>query len=159
MGVVRNITPTYARSEKGTRAKCENSITPGARVSTVGALGIDGLVAEMCYEGTMTALVFRAFVENVLVPVLHYHSIIILDNAKVHYDQDAIAMIETIGASVIYLPTYSPELNPIENIWSKVKCYLRKVTILDTEQLYQAIADALKTITPSDARNCFQHCL
>ena len=56
-------------------------------------------------------------------------------------------MIETIGASVIYLPTYSPELNPIENIWSKVKCYLRKVTILDTEQLYQAIADALKTIT------------
>ena len=64
MGVVRNITPTYARSEKGTRAKCENSITPGARVSTVGALGIDGLVAEMCYEGTMTALVFRAFVEN-----------------------------------------------------------------------------------------------
>jgi len=62
-------------------------------------------------------------------------------------------------AAVIFLPPYSPELNPIENIWSKVKSYLRKVPILDTEQLYQAIADALKTITPTDARNCFLHCL
>ncbi len=113
----------------------------------------------MCYEGTMNALVFRTFVEGILVPVLNYHSIVILDNAKVHYDEEAVAMIETVGASIIYLPPYSPELNPIENIWSKVKNYLKKITILDTEQLYQAIADALKTITPSDARNCFQHCL
>lgn len=68
-------------------------------------------------------------------------------------------MIETTGASVMYLPPYSPELNPIENIWSKAKNYLRKIPILDTEYLYLAIAHALETITPSDARNSFVHCL
>ena len=159
MGVSRNITRTYARSEKGKRAKCENSITPGTRVSTVGALGINGLIAEMCYEKTMAALVFRVFVEHILVPVLHSKNVVILDNAKVHYDEEAIAMIETTGASVMYLPPYSPELNPIENIWSKAKNYLRKIPILDTEHLYLAIAYALETITPSDARNSFAHCL
>ncbi len=70
MGTVKNITRTYARSEKGKRAKCENSITPGTRVSTVGALGINGLLAEFCYEGTMTAAVFKAYVEQILVPIL-----------------------------------------------------------------------------------------
>ncbi|MCP3929601.1 MAG: hypothetical protein GY705_10915 [Bacteroidetes bacterium] len=59
----------------------------------------------------------------------------------------------------MYLPPYSPELNPIENIWSKVKSYLRKIPILDTEQLYQAIADALQIITPDDAKNCLLNCL
>ena len=159
MGVNANITRTYARSEKGTRAKCENPITPGARVSTVGALGVNGLVAEMCYQGTMNAIVFRIFIEHILVPVLLPNNIVILDNAKVHYDEDAIAMIETVGAGVMYLPPYSPELNPIENIWSKAKSYLKKIPILDTEHLYNTIAYALNTITPSDARNSFIHCL
>ena len=159
MGVNENITRTYARSKKGTRAKCENSITPGTRVSTVGALGVNGLLAEMCYEGTMNAIVFRVFVEHILVPVLRPNNIVILDNAKVHYDEDAIAMIETTGAGVMYLPYYSPELNPIENIWAKAKSYLKKIPIFDTEYLYFAIAQALETITPSDARNCFVHCL
>ncbi|MDM8566605.1 transposase [Candidatus Halobeggiatoa sp. HSG11] len=113
----------------------------------------------MCYQGTMNAIVFRTFIEHILVPVLRPNNVVILDNATVHYDEDAIAMIETTGAGVMYLPSYSPELNPIENIWSKVKSYLKKIPILDTEQLYLAIADALNIITPSDARNCFIHCL
>ena len=103
MGVNANITRTYARSEKGTRARCENPINPCARISTVGALGINGLMAEMCYQGTMNALVFRIFVEHILVPVLRPNNVVILDNAKVHFDEDAIAMIETTGAGVMYL--------------------------------------------------------
>lgn len=158
MGATRNTTRTYARSEKGTRAKCSNSITPGTRISTIGALGFHGLLTEFCYEGTLTGIIFRLFVEQFLVPVLRPYHVVILDNAKAHYDDEAIQAIESIGAAVIFLPPYSPELNPIKNIWSKVKSYLRKVPILDTEQLYQAIADALKTITPTDARNCFLHC-
>ncbi len=69
MGVVRNITRHYARSEKGERALSENSLTKGIRVSTVGALGFNGLLTEFCYQGTMTAIVFRFFVENFLVPI------------------------------------------------------------------------------------------
>ena len=62
MGVNENITRTYARSEKGKRAQCENPITPGTRISTVGALGVNGLVAEMCYQGTMNAVGFRVLI-------------------------------------------------------------------------------------------------
>ena len=103
MGVNANITRTYARSEKGTRARCENPIKPVARISTVGALGINGLLAEMCYQGTMNAIVFKTFIEHILVPVLRPNNIVILDNATVHYDEDAIAMIETTGAGFMYL--------------------------------------------------------
>jgi len=82
-----------------------------------------------------------------------------MDNARVHYDEDAIAMIEATGARIMFLPAYSPELNPIEHIWSKVKNFIKKTVISNTEELYQALADALETITPLDAQNCFQHCL
>jgi len=82
-----------------------------------------------------------------------------MDNARVHYDEDAIAMIEATGARTMFLPAYSPELNPIEHIWSKVKNFIKKTVISNTEELYQALADALETITPLDAQNCFQHCL
>ena len=82
-----------------------------------------------------------------------------MDNARVHDDEDAIAMIEATGARTMFLPAYSPELNPIELMWSKVKNFIKKTVISNTEELYQALADALETITPDDAQNCFQHCL
>ncbi len=94
-------------------------------------------------------------VEHILVPILLPNNVIILDNA----DEDTIAMIETTGTGVMYLPPYSPELNPIENIWSKAKNYLKKIPSCGTEQLYLATADSLNIITSSDARNYFIHCL
>jgi transposase len=158
-GSVRNMTRRHARSPKGQRAHCENSLTRGTRISTIGALGTEGLLTAFCYEGTMTGFLFAFFVEQFLVPVLTPSNVVILDNAKVHYDEDAIAMIEATGAGVLFLPPYSPELNPIEHIWSKVKNFIKKTVISTTEELYQAIEDALETITPLDAKNCFQHCL
>jgi transposase len=87
----------------------------------------------------------RIEVKEFLVPVLTRSNVVILDNAKSHYDEDAIAMIEATGAGVVFLPPYSPELNPIENIWSKVKNYIKKTVISNTEELYQVIAEALET--------------
>lgn len=158
-GSVRNITRSHARSPRNQRAYCGNSLTRGTRISTIGALGYEGLLTAFCYEGTLTAILFAFFVENFLVPVLSPSNVVILDNASMHYDENAIAMIEATGAGVVFLPPYSPELNPIEHIWSKIKSFLKKTVISSTEELYQAIADALKMITPSDAKNCFQHCL
>ena len=94
-----------------------------------------------------------------MVPVLTPSNVVILDNATSHYSEEAIAMIEETGAGVVFLPPYSPELNPIENIWAKVKNFLKKTVISNTDELYQAIADALEMITPDDAKNCFEHCL
>jgi len=105
----------------------------------------------------MKVLLFAFFVKEFLVPVLKPSNVVILDNAKSHYDEEAIAMIEATGAGVVFLPPYSPELNPIEHIWAKVKSFIKKTVISNTEELYQAIASALKTISPDDAKNSFQH--
>ncbi len=158
-GSVRNLTRGHARSPLGHRAHRENSLTRGTRISTLGALGIGGLLAAFCYEGTLTGFLFAFFVKEFLVPVLTSSNVVIMDNARVHDDEDAIAMIEATGARTMFLPAYSPELNPIELMWSKVKNFIKKTVISNTEELYQALADALETITPDDAQNCFQHCL
>ena len=68
-------------------------------------------------------------------------------------------MIETTGAGVVFLPPYSPELNPIEFIWSKIKNFIKKTLISNTDELYQTLAEALETITPNEAQGCFQLCL
>ncbi|MEK8021190.1 MAG: IS630 family transposase, partial [Candidatus Parabeggiatoa sp.] len=158
-GSVRNLTRSHARSPKGQRAHSENSLIRGTRISTIGALNIDGILTALCYEGTLTALLFAFFVKEFLVPVLSPSNVVILDNATSHYSEEAIAMIEETGAGVVFLPPYSPELNPIEHIWAKVKSFLKKTVISNTNELYQAIADALKTITPDQAKKSIQHCL
>ncbi len=132
----------------------------GTRVSTIGALGTEGLFTAFCYKGTMTGFLFAFFVKQFLVPVLTPSNVVILDNVKIDMmREDAIAMIEATGAGVLFLPPYLPELNPIEHIWSKVKSIIKKTVISTTEELYQAIEDALDTITPDEAKNGFQHCL
>lgn len=158
-GISRNITSSYARSTLGQRAKCENSLTRGTRISTIGALGIDGLSATFCYEGTLNAPLFEFWVEDFLLPILTPSSVIILDNASSHKNEEVIDIIKETGACILFLPPYSPELNPIENIWSKVKNFIKKQIITSTEQLYEMIAQALNTITPSDALNSVIHCL
>ena len=158
-GSVKNLTRSHARSPVNQRVHCPNPVARGTRISTVGALSIDGLKTAFCYKGTLNAYLFAFFVKEFLVPVLTPSNVVILDNATSHYDDDAIAMIEATGAGVVFLPPYSPELNPIENIWSKVKSFIKKTAISNTEELYQTIAEALDTITPLDAKNSFQHCL
>jgi len=158
-GSVRNMTGNYARSPQGQPAKCAKSLTRGTRISTAGALTVEGVVAAFCYTGTMNAELFRFFVENFLIPILTPKNVVVLDNASTHYDETAIEMIEVTGAGIIFLPPYCPELNPIEYIWAKVKNFIKKTVISNTEELYQTIADALKTITFDDALNSINHCL
>jgi transposase len=158
-GSVRNLTRSHARSPQGQRIKSPNSLIRGSRISTIGALGTEGILTALCYEGTLNSNLFEYFIEDFLVPVLTPSKVVILDNASSHHSEKAIAMIETTGAGVIFLPPYSPELNPIELIWSQVKNFLKKTIISSTEELYEAIAAALETITPQKARNCINHCL
>jgi len=107
----------------------------------------------------MTAHLFKFWVEKFLIPILTPSSVVILDNASSHTNEEVIAMIEETQAGVLFLPPYHPELNPIENIWSKVKSFIKKTFISNTDELYQAIADALDTITTDDAFNSINHCL
>ncbi len=139
--------------------ECPNSLNKGTRISVIGALGVDGILTALSYDGTLNANLFEYFVEHFLVPVLTPNQVVILDNASSLHSEEAIALIEATGAGVVFLPPYSPELNPIELIWSKLKNFLKKTIISTTDELYQAISTALEMVTPDEAQNCINHCL
>ncbi len=114
--------------------------------------------APMVIEGPTDADVFKAYVDQVLVPSLRPGDIVILDNLSPHKRPPGMTAIETAGAEVWFLPPYSPDFNPIEKMWSKIKAFLRKAKARTWDALLAAIKDALKEITASDARNWFQSC-
>ncbi len=106
----------------------------------------------------MTQEIFRIYVTQVLLPALKPGDMVILDNLSCHKDATVIAMIEGVRASVRFLPAYSPDLNPIEKMWSKVKAYLRAAEARTAESLDEAIARSLKAISASDAAGWFASC-
>lgn len=124
----------------------------------VAALRMDGPTAPMVIEGAMDAAVFRAYIKHVLTPVLQPGQIVVLDNLSSHKGADIRRMIEAVGCDLWLLPPYSPDLNPIEMMWSKVKEFLRAAKARGTEQLYQAVGAALAAVTPEDARAWFASC-
>jgi transposase len=130
---------------------------PRKRISTIGALGPGGLTTAMCFEGTLTGAVFLQFLDEFRVPVLKPGQIVILDNAQAHKVAGVRERIGGAGARVLYLPPYSPDFNPIEMAWSKIKQFLRTAQARTVETLYEAIAQALQTLSPTDAQVFFQH--
>lgn len=158
-GATINMIRDYARSPSGQRAYATKSLNRGTRVSTIGALCHNGLVAELCFEGTLNTHIFNYFIKNLLAPKLKKGDVVILDNASAHDPDEIRDILAPFFVKVMFLPPYSPELNPIELIWSQVKHFLKKHTVTTTEALYQVVAQALQIITPLSAHNCLQHCL
>jgi transposase len=112
----------------------------------------------MTVEGAADANVFEAFVQKVLAPTLSSGDIVVMDNLSTHKVPRIIRSIEQTGARVLFLPAYSPDLNPIEKMWSKVKEFLRATKARTAEALLIAIAAALNTVTPQDAVGWFASC-
>lgn len=158
-GATINMIRDYARSLGYQRAYASKSTNRGTRVSTIGALGYHGLIAELCFEGTLNTHLFNYFIETMLAPKLKKGNVLILDNASAHDPDELREILTPKGVKVMFLPPYSPELNPIELIWSQIKRFLKKHTATTTESLYQTISQSLQMITSSIAHNCFQHCL
>jgi len=119
---------------------------------------VDGTTACMAIEGATDTAVFRAFVSEVLVPTLRPGDIVVMDNLIPHKNEETITLLEAAGATALFLPPYSPDLNPIELMWSKVKAALRATEARTHECLLKALASALDSISDSDARNWFVHC-
>jgi transposase len=112
----------------------------------------------MTIEGVAGGIVFRTYVEQVLAPTLAEGDIVVMDNLGAHKVAGVIDAIEKRGAKVIFLPPYSPDMNPIEKCWSKIKTYLRAAKARTREALDKALKDALLLITPSDAAGRFTSC-
>lgn len=112
----------------------------------------------MTIDGATNTEVFRAYVYEILVPTLRPGDIVVMDNLGAHKNAQTLALIEAAGATVRFLPAYSPDLNPIEMMWSKVKALLRKAQARNHPDLLKAIAAALEAVTPQDALNWFVAC-
>jgi transposase len=124
----------------------------------ISSIRLDGSTACMALEGTTDTESFRAYVQAVLVPTLRAGDIVIMDNLSPHKSDPTLALITEAGAQVLFLPAYSPDLNPIEMMWSKVKQWLRSVEARTPSDLIAAIGQALTRVTAQDALNWFAHC-
>lgn len=124
----------------------------------IAALGVGGVRCSTVVDRAVNAEVFTAFVERVLLPELRPGDVVILDNLSSHKGERARRLIESRGAELVFLPPYSPDLNPIEMIFSKVKGLLRSLRCRTRDALWRAMQSVLDQVTPSDAANCFRHC-
>jgi transposase len=130
----------------------------GTVITMIGALTLDGLTAMMTIEGGTDADVFEAYVEHFLVPELSHGDIVVLDNLGAHRTRRVRELVEAAGARIWFTPPYSPDLNPIELAWSKLKAFLKTAKARTRDALDTAIAMAMDLITPKDAKGWYRHC-
>ena len=124
----------------------------------IAALGLEGIRCSTVVDGAVNGDVFEAFVEQVLVPQLKPGDIVVMDNLSSHKVAGVREAIESVGASVWYLPPYSPDMNPIEKMWSKVKTWLRRVAARTVEGLIHAVGDAFRAVDAEECRAYFRSC-
>jgi transposase len=124
----------------------------------IAALGISGMRCSTVVDGAVNGDLFEAFVEQVLVPELRPGDVVIMDNLSSHKRQRIRELIEDAGARLVFLPPYSPDLNPIELVFAKVKQLLRSMACRTRDALWKAMQSVLDQVTPSDALNCYKHC-
>jgi transposase len=157
-GATTVLTRLYARSIGGARTTEAVPRNYGASTSLISTMGCCGAEATMLIEGSVDTEVFNAYCEQVLRPTLKAGDVIVLDNLGAHRASQIEEITAQCGATVLWLPPYSPDFSPIELMWSKVKAYLKKVKARTQTELEKAIAAALATITASDCLNWFRHC-
>ena len=126
-------------------------------ISFVGALRLRGMAAPFVLEGAMNGPMFLAYVKQCLVPTLKRGEIVLMDNLPVHKVAGVREAIEAVGATLLYLPSYSPDLNPIEMAFSKLKAHLRKAAERTIAGLVRRIGRVVKTFTPQECKNFFSH--
>lgn len=118
----------------------------------------DRVTAPLAIDGPMDGVVFLGYVQQCLAPSLRAGDVVVMDNLSSHKAAGVRQAIEAAGAEVWYLPPYSPDLNPIENLWSKVKAHLRSAQARSFSSLIRAIGSALRSVTAQDCRGFFNHC-
>jgi transposase len=152
------LTRLYARSPKGERVYGSVPRNRRANITLLAALSIQGMGEAFILEGSADTTIFELYIEHILAPSLQAGSIVILDNLNTHTGERVRRAIEARGCQLLFLPSYSPDLSPIEEAFSKLKAFLRRVGARTPEALQEAIGQALLTITKQDAPGWFTHC-
>jgi transposase len=149
--------PRYGRSPAGRRVYVKRPASRGKNKTFAGALTAEGPVAVKALPGSATVQNFTNWVREDLCPVLRPGQVVVMDNLRSHHREEVAALINARGASVLFIPPYSPEFNSIEECWSKIKSFLRKARARTEEALIEAVRMALETISSKDAIGWFHH--
>jgi transposase len=157
-GAKTNMTRLCGRAPKGERVHAKAPQGHWNTTTLLGSLRLDGSTACMTIKGAADTEVFQAYVRHVLCPTLRPGDLVIMDNLSPHKSEPTLSLITAAGAQILFLPAYSPDLNPIEKMWSKVKSILRSVEARTEVALIEAIRAALAMVTPQDAMNWFACC-
>lgn len=157
-GAKTNMTRLYGRAKQGQRAVDDTPSGHWCTTTMISSMRLDGSTACMVVDGATTTDIFKAYVQHILLPTLSAGDIVVLDNLSAHKNQAIRELIESAGAELWFLPAYSPDLNPIEKMWSKIKAILRTLKARTEEALISAIAKALEQVTASDAKGWFKSC-
>jgi transposase len=158
MGTNTSLSPVYGWSKKGRRAHGLVPRNRGKNTTLLASMSVEGMGPSLAVEGATTARVFETYVERVLAPTLRRGQVVVMDNLSAHKGERVRELIEGRGCEILYLPSYSPDFNPIEEAFSKIKGLLRKVEARSREALLEAIGAAISALSAQDARGFFEHC-
>jgi transposase len=157
MGTNTALSPQYAYSPKGSRAHAKVPRNRGKNTTLLASMSLEGMGPCLAVEGATTATVFESYVEQALAPSLRHGQIVVVDNLGAHKGARVRELIQERGCQLLFLPPYSPDFNPIEEAFSKIKGALRKAQARTREVLIEALGVALSAVTARDARSFFEH--
>lgn len=157
-GTHTSLAPIHGYSPRGERVYLEAPRNRGPNTTVLASMSVEGMGECLAVEGATTKVVFEAYVERVLAPGLRAGQIVVMDNLSAHKGEKVRELIEAKGCEVLYLPPYSPDLNPIEEAFSKMKAILRKAEARTREALIEALGAAISAVSSADALGFFEHC-
>ena len=147
-----------SRAPRGERAYGQVPKNRGKNLTLIASMSLHGMGESMCIEGATDAKAFEVYIEHFLAPSLCEGQVVVMDNLGAHRPKKIRDLIEARGAELVFVPSYSPDLNPIEQAFSKIKNTLRKLRARTHEALLEAMEEALSKVTPRDAAGWFNHC-
>ena len=156
-GTHTSLAPIYGYAPKGERLRLSVPRGRGKNTTLLSSMTVEGMGPSLAVEGATTAVVFEAYVERVLAPSLWPEKIVVMDNLGAHRPKRVRELIEKRDCELVYLPSYSPDLNPIEEAFAKIKNLLRKASARTKEALVEAIGVALSAVSAADAQGLFEH--
>jgi transposase len=157
MGVHTSLAPLYGYSRKGERVHLQVPRNRGTNTTLLASMTLGGMGETMAVEGSTNQEVFEAYVEHALAPTLQAGQVVIMDNLSAHKPARVRNLIESRGCELVYLSAYSPDFNPIEEAFSKIKGILRQAGARTKDALVDLLGEALSAISVQDARGYFEH--
>ena len=157
-GVATDLLRRYGRSPRGTRLRDHTPCGHWETHTVIAALRLDQLGAAAVFDGPIDSVSFLAYIEQVLVPTLRPGDVVVLDNLAVHKQPEVVMALAAVGAQIRFLPPYSPDFNPIEMAFAKLKAFLRAARPRTFDHVNALVAEALRLFTATECANYVRHC-